>query len=208
MNSVNLARAAGLAVGLLALAVSGCSVEGVNDAQLEELESVTTGPLMSPAQTLLWSGTVEPGDPTPAQCGGNPCDSFPLTVALPEDIWVGHDGAVQVAVRWPFVFDSLSLYVYQGSTLVASAEGMISEGEVLMMPSLANGEYTIYVAWNPVSTVTQACRELFGNIAPGASVPESWAMQNPVVYSLMWIVAIVVVFAPLSVRQYRRSSAK
>ncbi|HEX6150421.1 ABC transporter permease [Nocardioides sp.] len=71
-----------------------------------------------------------------------------------------------------------------------------------------SGVLATFVAWNPVSTVTQACRELFGNIAPGASVPESWAMQNPVVYSLMWIVAIVVVFAPLSVRQYRRSSAK
>jgi hypothetical protein len=33
-------------------------------------------------------------------------------------------------------------------------------------------------------------------------------MQNPVVYSLIWVAAIVAVFAPLSVRQYRRSTSK
>jgi len=64
------------------------------------------------------------------------------------------------------------------------------------------------VEWNPVSTVTLACRQLFGNIDPSIPVPDSWAMQNPVVYTLIWVVAIVAVFAPLSVRQYRRSSSK
>ncbi len=65
-----------------------------------------------------------------------------------------------------------------------------------------------FVEWNPVSTVTQACRELFGNTSPQVPVPESWAMQNPVVYSLLWSAAIVAVFAPLAVRQYRLSTSK
>jgi hypothetical protein len=65
-----------------------------------------------------------------------------------------------------------------------------------------------FVEWNPVSTVALACRQLFGNIDPAIPVPDSWAMQNPVVYSLIWVVAIVAVFAPLSVRQYRRSTSK
>jgi ABC-2 type transport system permease protein len=39
-------------------------------------------------------------------------------------------------------------------------------------------------------------------------VPDSWAMQNPVLYTLIWSVAIVAVFAPLSVRQYRLSTRK
>ena len=71
-----------------------------------------------------------------------------------------------------------------------------------------SGVLATFVAWNPVSTVTQACRELFGNIAPGAPVPDAWSMQNPVVYSLIWIVAIVAIFAPVSVRQYRRATSK
>jgi hypothetical protein len=164
MNSVNVVRAGGMAVGLLAMAASGCVGDDIGEAGLEELESVSTGPLMSPAQTLLWSGTVEAGDATPPECGGNPCDSFPLTVDLPVDIWDGHDGAVQVAVRWSLMFDSLSLYVYQGSTLVGSAEGEISEGEVVMLPSLPNGEYTIYVARNPISAQPAISYELLAEV--------------------------------------------
>jgi ABC-2 type transport system permease protein len=71
-----------------------------------------------------------------------------------------------------------------------------------------DGVLQTFVEWNPVSTVTQACRELFGNTAAGASVPDSWAMQHPVAYTLLWAAAIVAVFAPLSVRQYRLSAKK
>jgi ABC-2 type transport system permease protein len=39
-------------------------------------------------------------------------------------------------------------------------------------------------------------------------VPDSWAMQNPAVYTLLWAVAIVAVFAPLSARQFRVSTSK
>ncbi|HVK27893.1 MAG TPA: ABC transporter permease [Nocardioides sp.] len=69
------------------------------------------------------------------------------------------------------------------------------------------GVLKTFVEWNPVSTLTQACRELFGNTG-GIQAPDSWAMQNPVVYTLIWSAAIVAVFAPLSVRQYRLSAKK
>ena len=166
MDFVNVVRAGGLAVGLLAVASSGCVGDDLGGAEagLEEYESQTTGPLKSPNQTLLWSGTVGTGDPTPAVCGGNPCDSFPLTVDLPAGVWTGHSGAVQVAVRWPLQFNSLSLYVYQGSTQVASAEGIISEGEVLMIPNAPNGNYTIYVAWNPISVQPAVSYELLAEV--------------------------------------------
>jgi ABC-2 type transport system permease protein len=65
-----------------------------------------------------------------------------------------------------------------------------------------------FVEWNPVSTVTQACRELFGNVPAGVEASDSWAMQNPVLYTLLWAAAIVAIFAPLSVRQYRLSAKK
>jgi len=71
-----------------------------------------------------------------------------------------------------------------------------------------DGVLKTFVEWNPVSTVTQACRELFGNTDPSVAVPDSWAMQNPAVYTLLWAVAIVAVFAPLSARQYRVSTSK
>ena len=69
------------------------------------------------------------------------------------------------------------------------------------------GPLKAFAEWNPVSTVTQAARELFGNALPVSS-GSGWALENPVVYTLGWIVVIVAVFAPLSIRQYRRAGAR
>ncbi|MGJ9423228.1 ABC transporter permease [Aeromicrobium sp. CF3.5] len=65
-----------------------------------------------------------------------------------------------------------------------------------------------FVEWNPVSTLTQACRELFGNVATDGPPPGSWALQNPVLYTALCSLAIVAIFLPLSVRQYQRASSK
>jgi ABC-type multidrug transport system permease subunit len=62
--------------------------------------------------------------------------------------------------------------------------------------------------WNPVSAVTQATRELFGNIPPGYPEPTAWPLQNPVLYTLIWVVILIAVFAPLSVRQYKRAARR
>lgn len=64
-----------------------------------------------------------------------------------------------------------------------------------------------FVTWNPVSALTQACREQFGNTG-GLPAPDAWPMQHPVVYTLIWVVGLLVVFGPLSVRQYRRTTSK
>ena len=61
-----------------------------------------------------------------------------------------------------------------------------------------------FAEWNPVSAVTQAARELFGNIPAGVPEPTAWPMQNAVLYTIIWIVAIIAVFAPLAVNRYRR----
>lgn len=63
------------------------------------------------------------------------------------------------------------------------------------------------VEWNPVSTLTQSSRELFGNTG-GMPPPDAWPMENAVLYTLIWVVGILVVFGPLSVRQYRRTTSK
>jgi ABC-2 type transport system permease protein len=66
----------------------------------------------------------------------------------------------------------------------------------------------VFAEWNPVSAVTQATRELFGNIPAGTPAPEVWPLRNPVLYTLMWTVVIIAIFAPLSVRRYRRVTAR
>ena len=66
----------------------------------------------------------------------------------------------------------------------------------------------IFAEWNPVSAVTQAARELFGNIPLGTPEPTAWPLQNAVFYTLMWVVILIAVFAPLAVRKYDRAKAK
>jgi ABC-2 type transport system permease protein len=65
-----------------------------------------------------------------------------------------------------------------------------------------------FAEWNPVSAVTQASRELFGNLPADFPVPDVWSLQNPVLYTLIWIGIILAVFVPLSVRQYKRSASR
>lgn len=65
-----------------------------------------------------------------------------------------------------------------------------------------------FVEWNPVSAVTQAVRELFGNTSDLVSVPDVWSLQNPVLYSLICIAVILVIFVPLAVRQYKRAALR
>jgi ABC-2 type transport system permease protein len=62
--------------------------------------------------------------------------------------------------------------------------------------------------WNPVSSVTQASRDLFGNTSSKFPPPHAWSMQHPVLYTLGWIVLILLVFVPLSIRQYKRAAAR
>ena len=69
------------------------------------------------------------------------------------------------------------------------------------------GPLRTFAEWNPVSSVTHAARELFGNIPPNTPVP-GWALQHAVIYTLIWSVAILVVFVPLTTRQYRRSVSR
>jgi len=62
--------------------------------------------------------------------------------------------------------------------------------------------------WNPVSSVVQATRELFGNVNPNALPPDEWSLQHPVLYSLLWLAIILVIFVPLAVRQYKRAGSR
>ena len=64
------------------------------------------------------------------------------------------------------------------------------------------GPLRAFAEWNPVSTATQASRELFGNLPEGLPEPRAWSLEHPELYTLAWIVIITAVFAPLSIRRY------
>jgi ABC transporter DrrB family efflux protein len=61
--------------------------------------------------------------------------------------------------------------------------------------------------WNPVSSAAQAARELFGNTG-GVPAGGAWSLQHAVLYTLLWSIALVAVFVPLSVRRYKKAAAR
>ena len=70
------------------------------------------------------------------------------------------------------------------------------------------GPLETFANWNPISSVTQAARELFGNTSAQLPVADTWSMQHPVVYSLVWVAIILAVFIPLATRQYGRTAGR
>lgn len=63
-------------------------------------------------------------------------------------------------------------------------------------------------AWNPISSVAAAIRELFGNLPPNYVAPEYWPLQNPILASVLWCLVILVAFVPLGVSRYRRAASR
>ena len=59
--------------------------------------------------------------------------------------------------------------------------------------------------WNPVTAVAEALRVLFGNPRGEFGGDPPWPIVHPVAYSVIWIIGIVVVCAPLAVWSYRRT---
>ncbi len=60
--------------------------------------------------------------------------------------------------------------------------------------------------WNPISSLTQAVRVLWGNdqpLAPGAAFP----MHHPIPFTIGWIIVITAVIAPLAIRTFRSRTA-
>jgi ABC-2 type transport system permease protein len=63
-----------------------------------------------------------------------------------------------------------------------------------------------FAEWNPVSTMVAACRELFGLQNQFGVTANSFPSQHPLVMSLIYMLLITLVFVPLSVRKYNRTS--
>ena len=62
----------------------------------------------------------------------------------------------------------------------------------------------IFAEWNPISATTAALRNLFGNSGPGLE-SGAWPMRHPVEASVMWSIALLVIFVPLAIWRYRQT---
>jgi ABC-2 type transport system permease protein len=103
---------------------------------------------------------------------------------------------VGLIVRTPEVVNNASFIVIFPITFVANTFVPLET-----FPSVLR----TFAEWNPVSSVVQAARNLFGN---SFGAPDVWSLQHPVLYSALWGVAILAVFVPLSVRTFRNTASR
>ena len=63
-----------------------------------------------------------------------------------------------------------------------------------------------FAEWNPVSTMVAACRELFGLENQFGATAGSFPSEHPLVTSLFYMILIMAIFVPLSLRKYRKAA--
>jgi ABC transporter DrrB family efflux protein len=80
---------------------------------------------------------------------------------------------------------------------------------VFVRGDLLPGPLKSFANWNPVSSVAQAAREAFGNTGNGQlPVPDVWSLENPILYSIIWVAIILAIFIPLSTREYNKAATR
>ncbi|MGO1166853.1 MAG: ABC transporter permease [Janibacter sp.] len=115
--------------------------------------------------------------------------------------WVG------LKVRTPEVVGNASFIVIFPLTFIANTFVPAEN-----LPSVLR----TFAGWNPVSTLTHAARENFGNLdalsgqgmtaqAARDAAEYTWALQHAELYTLGWVVLILAIFVPLSIRTYQRT---
>jgi ABC-2 type transport system permease protein len=64
------------------------------------------------------------------------------------------------------------------------------------------GWLQLIAAWNPISPLVEARRELFGNPA-AISGSSSFPLQHPIAVTIGWSLLLLDVFIPLATRRYQ-----
>jgi ABC-type polysaccharide/polyol phosphate export permease len=111
-------------------------------------------------------------------------------------IWIGI--LLGSMVRTPEGVNGIAFAVLFPITFIAST---------FVPPSSMPGPLQTFARWNPVTTLSDGLRELFGNPVTAATASDPWPTHNPVAYTVVWIALVIGVCAPLAVRAYRRSIA-
>lgn len=128
-----------------------CSVVVLSASMLgAHAATPATGALTQENPLVTWTGSfdgVHPLAPGPeVPCALGVCDTFQLDVSL-GDLWATTDGAVEVAIRWPYdgLMD-LDLIVSRDGQEVARSAGNDSNAESVLIPEAADGTYTVTIA--------------------------------------------------------------
>jgi ABC transporter DrrB family efflux protein len=136
--------------------------------------------------------------------------------------WRIRDGVLDAVAGYVlligFAFAMIWVGVLLGS-LVRTPEGVTGIAFAVLFPitfiastfvptTTMPGVLRTIAEWNPVTALADAVRILFGNPNTPTAPGDPWPIANPIAYSIIWTIAIVVVCAPLAVRVYDRSIAK
>ena len=73
------------------------------------------------------------------------------------------------------------------------------------------GVLRTFATWNPITTMSEAGRDLFGNLPANPklrNISDAWSIQHPVAYTLIWTGILLVIFVPLAKRQYARAASR
>ncbi|HEX4811150.1 MAG TPA: ABC transporter permease [Nonomuraea sp.] len=111
--------------------------------------------------------------------------------------WV--TATVALALRTPEVFNNIATIMSFPLIFLSNA---FVDSRRLPGPLKAVAE------WNPVSTLVQGARELFGNTSPAMPEPDAWPLRHAVPVSLLWSAVLLVVFVPLATRLYKRAVSR
>ncbi|MBF8184370.1 ABC transporter permease [Nonomuraea sp. K274] len=111
--------------------------------------------------------------------------------------WV--TATVALALRTPEVFNNVATLVSLPLIFLSNA---FADSARLPGPLKPIAE------WNPVSTLVQAARELFGNTNAAMPVSGAWPLRHAVTASLLWSALLLVVFVPLATRLYKRAVSR
>lgn len=103
-----------------------------------------------------------------------------------------------MSVRSPEVINNASFLILFPLTFISNA---FVPSETLPTP------LRVFAELNPVSSLVQAARELFGNEGT-APVPDVWTMQNPILTALIGIAVMLVIFVPLCIRKFASISSR
>jgi ABC-2 type transport system permease protein len=109
-------------------------------------------------------------------------------------IWIGV--LIGSVVRTPEGVQGMAFVALFPLTFVASTFVPVSS-----MPTALRS----VAQWNPITTLADALRLLFGNPNTPVKPGDPWSIAHPIAYTWAWIVGILVVCAPVAVRAYQRS---
>lgn len=128
------------------------------------------------------------------------------------------DAVAAYGLMVAFAFAMIWIGILLGA-IVGTPEGVTGIGFATIFPLTFIASTFVPVAsmpsvvrtiaeWNPVTTLSDALRELFGNPNTPVQPGDPWSIANPVAYTAIWVVAITAICAPLAVRAYARKNVK